>query len=686
LRRPLSRWLACVGVAVAAHAPSAWATLGAHDVAIVRVNSSVDGFSVLALRDLARTEALYWTDDGWTQANAFRAGEGSGTQDVLAQDVPCGSVFDVPASSLSGDGDQVFLFTGTLAAPSLLWGVDWGNASGWNEDASDANTSADPAVTGGGLSDSQTVSLSSYDSHRYTGGRTGTVTEITAWVADPANWTAVASTNWGEARFSVSVPYAREGRAQNPGVPVAAGIVSALATNAAVAVPVFRFTLTDSGAGDGLPLKVLQLCFEPTAANTARWTGTLAGFVLSNATDAVLVPVGAAWITDAFAALPIPAGALEVPDGGSKELCLYAFWRSSGVEDDAVVAFRIAASSHGCVAIGDGSSAFACDFGSAVVGHPQTIAVTATELRFVSVPSHSETDRAFGVTVCACDAAGNADTGVTVSVSLGLAAGGGTLSGASNLSLTGGSNRWTSLRYEAGGVFALRATCAGLADGVSPDINAVVARLTLTGGVHRIGFDTLTASGLPDGVLVYTNAGPDSVGTMVTFDPAKKAWNDSAGAFKNVASTSGLASDSSSVEQGGSADRALGLRQSGAFGDPGAAIVVGVRNAVGFEDLTVSMDLLMLAVSSRSTVWTLDYRIGDSGAFTSLHVWDDPGEWGGTRISSCLPGTRNCRQPVYVRVVALDASTGSGSRDTVAVDNIEFACRRIPDGTVLVFR
>ena len=73
-RRSLSRWLACAGVAVAAHAPSAWATLGAHDVAIVRVNSSVDGFSVLALRDLARTEALYWTDDGWTQANAFRSG------------------------------------------------------------------------------------------------------------------------------------------------------------------------------------------------------------------------------------------------------------------------------------------------------------------------------------------------------------------------------------------------------------------------------------------------------------------------------------------------------------------------------------------------------------------------------------------------------------------------------------
>jgi hypothetical protein len=214
----------------------------------------------------------------------------------------------------------------------------------------------------------------------------------------------------------------------------------------------------------------------------------------------------------------------------------------------------------------------------------------------------------------------------------------------------------------------------------------VVARLTLTGGVHRIGFDTLTASGLPDGVLVYTNAGPDSVGTMVTFDPAKKAWNDSAGAFKNVASTSGLASDSSSGEQGGSADRALGVRQSGAFGDPGAAIVAGVRNAVGFEDLTVSMDLLMLAVSPRSTVWTLDYRIGDSGAFAPLGAWADPGNWGGTRISTCLPGTRNCRQPVYVRVVALDASTGSGNRDTVAVDNIEFACRRIPDGTVLVFR
>jgi len=666
---------------------SVWAALGTNDVAVVRVNSSTDGFSVLALRDLARTETLYWTDDGWTQSRAFRMGEGDGTLDILTQDIPCGTVFDVPASSLSCDGDQIFLFTGGLSAPSLLWGVDWGNTAGWDADATSPNTSADPAATGGALTDSQSVSLGSQDWHRYTGGRTGTVEQLVAWISDSTNWSAVDSTNWGEGGFHVATSYGREGQLRNSGAQVPAGGVSALVTNASTAVPVLRFALADAGSGDGLPLKALQLVFQPAAGNTAAWADVLAGLVLSNETDHVVVSTGAAWITDAFAALPVSAGALEVSDGESKVLCLYAYWRPGGVIDGAAVAFGIPALSHGCVAVGEGSSAFTADFGSAVTGGPQTIAVTATELRFVSVPQHAEVDRAFAVMICACDAAGNVDAGETASVALDLASGSGMFSGGSALPLSGGSNRWTSLRYEATGAFALRASAAGLGAATSPWIDAVAPRVALTGGSCRIAFDSLATSGLPAGVLVYTNATSDSLGVMAAFSSSAKAWSDSGGAFKNVASTSGLASASSTSAQAVSPHRALGVRQSASFGDPGAAIVIGVQNTAGFGDLTVSLDLLMLTAASRSTTWTIDYRIGDTGPFVPVSVWSDPGIWGGTRVSVLLPGTRNRQDPVYIRIAALDPSTGSGTRDTIAVDNIEIACRRIiPAGTLFVFR
>ena len=100
------------------------------DVAIIRVNGNTDGFTVLALKNLSASDSLFFTDAAWQSGGGFDSGEGAGTTDILTANILAGSTFDVATSGLNASGEQVFLFTGTKAAPSLVYGINWNN-SGW---------------------------------------------------------------------------------------------------------------------------------------------------------------------------------------------------------------------------------------------------------------------------------------------------------------------------------------------------------------------------------------------------------------------------------------------------------------------------------------------------------------------------------------------------------------------------
>lgn len=186
------------------------------------------------------------------------------------------------------------------------------------------------------------------------------------------------------------------------------------------------------------------------------------------------------------------------------------------------------------------------------------------------------------------------------------------------------------------------------------------SRITLTGASHAVTFNGIGEK-LPLGTRIYLGATASDLGTQQPFDPAHKEWADASGAFKNHASTNGLTSGSSAAAQEASAHRALAVRQTTAYGDPGASIVFVLTNTVGYQDIQVSANLLTLAAHTRTTTWRLEYRVGDSGAFTLLNTYADPGVWGGTNLTGTL-GTdaNNQTQPVYVRIVALATSTGSG--------------------------
>jgi len=199
--------------------------------------------------------------------------------------------------------------------------------------------------------------------------------------------------------------------------------------------------------------------------------------------------------------------------------------------------------------------------------------------------------------------------------------------------------------------------------------------INLTGVSYQENFNTL-GDELPPGWAIYTDATSSSLGTLIDFNLDPKSWNNLAGGFRNVASANSELSEGASVsEQDDVGDRALGIRQTGSFGDPGAAFVLSLTNTEGFQDFQLSLEAQMLSVKNRSTSWTIDYRIGTEGEFLVLGTYDDPEEWGVSKLTTesellnFRDDLNNQSEPVQIRVVALSDSSNSNYRDTVAIDN-----------------
>ena len=93
-------------------------------------------------------------------------------------------------------------------------------------------------------------------------------------------------------------------------------------------------------------------------------------------------------------------------------------------------------------------------------------------------------------------------------------------------------------------------------------------------------------SGLPSGWTVNTGATATSLGTPASFSTTATPWADASGAFKNFASANNAGFNDSTPDttQNSAPDRALGIRQTGAFGDPGAAFTYQ-RNTTGEPSL-----------------------------------------------------------------------------------------------------
>jgi hypothetical protein len=231
----------------------------------------------------------------------------------------------------------------------------------------------------------------------------------------------------------------------------------------------------------------------------------------------------------------------------------------------------------------------------------------------------------------------------------------------------------------------LIALCAAVFLTLSAD-----AQLTLTGTSYSQNFDGLD-SGLPAGWSVNTNASATSVGLAVSFATSHTNWSSTTGAFGNYASTTNNAGATflgteTTATQNACANRALGIRQTSAFGDPGAAFVLNIANTSGMENFKLCLDFLMLSVQPRSTVWTVDYAVGSNPTrFTPLATFADPGVFGTTHTNISFGAALDGKgSNVWIRVVALNSSTGSNYRDTFALDNVSLSWTAAPVITGMV--
>jgi len=217
---------------------------------------------------------------------------------------------------------------------------------------------------------------------------------------------------------------------------------------------------------------------------------------------------------------------------------------------------------------------------------------------------------------------------------------------------------------------------------ISAVAQPVSAQLVLSGNNYIQNFDGIN-SGLPAGWSVRTNASATSLGVAATYNTAATSWSASSGQFANEASTTNndgtaFTGSESSTIQSAATNRCLAVRQTGSFGDPGAAFIVQIQDTMGLANFQLGVDFNLLAVNGRTTVWTVDYGIGSApvsfialGSYTAYASNSSPvGVFGTTRKTfSFGSALDNQNQNVWIRMIALSGTSGSGNRDSLGVDN-----------------
>ncbi len=205
-----------------------------------------------------------------------------------------------------------------------------------------------------------------------------------------------------------------------------------------------------------------------------------------------------------------------------------------------------------------------------------------------------------------------------------------------------------------------------------------------------IDFNNLGSSGLPSGVYVKQDASSLELGNEGTVYNGNfntgTAWNQTSLGFKNYASATGLVVNSSSAVQNGSANRALGVRQTGTAGsggDPGAAFAFQLANTTGKSNLQMEFKLQSLdgtGALARTTTWRVDYGIGPNPALFSTVATNPPnlttafGVFSNTTVTVNFGSAlNNVNQPVWIRIVALTPTTGGGNRPSTAIDDVTFS-------------
>ncbi|GGH83014.1 hypothetical protein GCM10011379_57770 [Filimonas zeae] len=224
---------------------------------------------------------------------------------------------------------------------------------------------------------------------------------------------------------------------------------------------------------------------------------------------------------------------------------------------------------------------------------------------------------------------------------------------------------------------ALRCTRVTVPDVEQP----YTAGIALTASPLLLHFNALD-SVLPQGMYLYTGATATGIGTATNFIHSRTSWANTSGGFKNYASAAGLQMQSTQAQQQAANDRAAGVRQV-TVTDKGVAFVFEINNTTGKTGIELDWNMQSLdAGAERTTQWTVDYAQGlNPTVFTPLQtipevVITGGGRFSNTPIKVVLPEVlHNNSRKLTLRIAALQATAGSGSRATTAIDNVRISWR-----------
>lgn len=199
----------------------------------------------------------------------------------------------------------------------------------------------------------------------------------------------------------------------------------------------------------------------------------------------------------------------------------------------------------------------------------------------------------------------------------------------------------------------------------------------------NINFDNIATSSLPTGVYVKELATSLDLGVEGSVLGGNftlpNLWSNVSAGFKNFASATGLTSTANSGVQNAATNRALGVRQTGAVGDPGAAFAFQLANTTGKTNLQLQFNLQSLDITStRTATWKVDYGVGLSPAAfstvtTSPATLTTSGTFANTVVTVNFGSAlNNISQPIWIRIVTLSSTSGSGNRPSTAVDDVKF--------------
>lgn len=205
------------------------------------------------------------------------------------------------------------------------------------------------------------------------------------------------------------------------------------------------------------------------------------------------------------------------------------------------------------------------------------------------------------------------------------------------------------------------------------------AQVTLTTSPYTENFDNIGTAGVPAGFYIKFSSTATSLGTDSSFQTKPMRWKETARGFKNFASATAVSDPGAdSLTQVTATNRALGVRQASTAGwDPGAAFVFQVANTSDKFNFKLDFKLQSLDTSSpRRTKWVVDYGFGATPTTFTTIVTNFDSLPTGERIFSNKSVTvdfgsalDNNAGPVWIRVWASVASTGSGNRATTGIDD-----------------